>query len=117
MAAFGPVSPLPGGPPGIAGVILYQGEFLPVLDWAALPGCTKPSGHPVAMAVLWPRLGLPLERLIGTLDGEAESQQAPPEKDPWSGLMTGLHRVEGRDLPVLDPDRLLAVLYRLRMER
>ena len=117
MVAFSPVSPLPGGPPGIEGVVLHQGEFLPVLDWAAVPGCGEASAPSVAMAVLWPRLGLPLERLMGTLESPLEGCQVPPENDTWSDLVTGFCRVEDRDLPLLDPDRLLALLYRLRTER
>lgn len=115
VVAASPVTPLPGGPPGIQGVVLHQGEFLPVLDWGAIPDTGRP-GPPKVMAVLRPRLGLPLEGLVGTL----ESPGGPwldPGGDPWAPILAGLCHLGGRDLPVLDPDRLLALLHRLRIAR
>jgi chemotaxis signal transduction protein len=114
VVAFTPVTPLPGGPRGIQGVVLHQGEFLPVLDWKAVPGCPPDLEPALAMAVLRPRLGLPLDRLIGTLEALEAGWQEPPEDDPWSPIMVSLCRVDDRDLPLLDPDRLLALLHRLR---
>jgi chemotaxis signal transduction protein len=114
VVAFTPVTPLPGGPLGIQGVVLHQGEFLPVLDWGAIPGCPARLEPALAMAVLRPRLGLPLDRLIGTVEVPGEGWREPPEDDPWSPLMVSLCRMEGRGLPLLDPDRLLALLHRLR---
>jgi len=110
-----PVTAIPGGPPGIQGVVLHQGEFLPVLDWAAVPGA-DPSGPPKAMAVLRPRLGLPLEGLTGTMD-TPEGTWIDPRNDPWAPILAGLCRVGDLDLPVLDPDRLLGLLHRLRKAR
>lgn len=115
VVAASPVAPLPGGPPGIQGVVLHQGEFLPVLDWAAVPGAAQP-GPPKVLAVLRPRLGLPLEGLVGT----PESPEGPwqdPDLDPWEPILAGLCHLGDQDLPVLDPDRLLALLHRLRTVR
>ena len=115
VVAASPVTSLPGGPPGIQGVILHQGEFLPVLDWGAVPEATRP-GPPVVIAVLRPRLGLPLEGLAGTLD-LPQAGLMDPEGDPWAPVLSGLCQAGGEALPVLDPDRLLALLHRLRKVR
>jgi chemotaxis signal transduction protein len=115
VVAATPVTAIPGGPPGIQGVVLHQGEFLPVLDWAAIPGAGVP-GPPAAMAVLRPRLGVPLEHLAGTLDAP-EGSWGDPAEDPWASILAGLCHVGDLDLPVLDPDRLLGVLHRLRKAR
>ena len=112
VVAASPVTAIPGGPPGIQGVVLHQGEFLPVLDWAAVPGAGQ-LGPPTAMAVLRPRLGLPLEGLTGTLE-RPEGSWSDPMEDPWAPILAGLCRVGDLDLPVLDPDRLLGLLHRLR---
>lgn len=112
-----PVAPLPGAPVGIQGVVIHEGEFLPVLGWSDLPGSHGWAGPMAAMAVLRPRLGIPLERLLGTLELAPQVWSAPPEGDPWSPLMAGVCEVEGRSLPVLDPDRLIALLHRLHGER
>jgi chemotaxis signal transduction protein len=111
-----PVSPIPGGPRGIQGVASYQGEFLPVLAWEVLPGGRPALQEPVAMAVLKPRLGLPLERIEGTLDPPPEAWREPEEGvDPsWCG---GVCRMEGQVLHALDPDRLIALLHRFREVR
>ena len=117
VVAFTPVTPLPSGPPGIQGVVLHEGEFLPVLDWTAVEGGLARQEPPVAMAVLRPRLGLPLEGLTGTVESPGEGWLDPPEGDPWAPILAGLCRVRGQDLALLDPDRLLALLHRLRKAR
>lgn len=117
VIAPAPISPLPGGPPGIKGVIIHQGEFLPVLAWKDLPGCPDPIGIPEALAVLRPRLGLPLDRLWGTVEVLDAPWPPVPADDPWQGLLAGFCPVGGRALPLLDVDRLIALLQRLRVER
>ncbi|GLH66617.1 chemotaxis protein CheW [Geothrix edaphica] len=117
VVAFAPVTPVPGGPPGIQGVVLHQGEFLPVLDWTAIEGCPARLDPAVAMAVLRPRLGLPLDGLTGTVEAPEDGWGDPEEGDPWAAILAGCCQVEGEALPVLDPDRLLALLHRLRKGR
>lgn len=112
-----PVAPLPGAPVGIHGVVVHEGEFLPVLRWSDLPGSSGWTGPMAALAVLRPRLGIPLDCLLGTLEAGEQAWSAPPEDDPWNPLMAGLCDVGGRSLPVLDPDRLVALLHRLHGER
>jgi chemotaxis signal transduction protein len=108
----GPVTPLPGPLSGIAGVILHQGEFLPVLDWRALPGVDAPPGSPVAMAILKRRLALPLAFLSGALEAGRESLKVePPGEDPWAPFMVCACAVEGPPLPLLDADKLIDWLH------
>lgn len=106
------VTPIPGGPAGLLGVVVHQGEFLPVLDWKDLPGDRCPAAQPVALAVLRPRLGLPIERLIGPVDVPAGGWLEVTEADPWHAVLGGVAEVEGRPVPLLDSDRLLALLRR-----
>lgn len=114
----GPIAPLPGPLPGIAGVILHQGEFLPVLDWAALPGATAPARPTVAMAILKRRLALPLEFLSGALEGGRENlKMEPPGADPWAPFMVCACVVEGPPLPLLDSDKLIDWLHQRRAGR
>jgi chemotaxis signal transduction protein len=112
-----PVSDLPGRPRGIQGVMIYQGEFLPVLAWADLPGCGVTPGLPVAMVVLRPRLALPIERLIGMISPPPDAWQETDEskaRDAWLG---GVCKVGDLSWPLVDPDRLITLLQRLRGDR
>jgi chemotaxis signal transduction protein len=112
-----PVAPIPGGPRGIQGVVIHQGEFLPVLAWEALPGCLAHPGGPSALVVLKRRLSLPLERLVGMLDLPADAWREPDAADPASEWIGGLARVGKAEYRLADPDRIIAVLRRLRGDR
>ncbi|MBI1752270.1 MAG: chemotaxis protein CheW [Acidobacteria bacterium] len=116
VVASAPVSPLPGRPAGIAGVVVYEGEFLPVLAWDELPGCVAPPGRPQALAVLRPRLGIPLERLVGTTDLPHGILREPEESDPALPWLGGVAHEEGQVFRLLDADRLVALLRRFRGE-
>lgn len=98
-------------------MVIHQGEFLPVLAWGDLPGCRPEPGPPVALAVLRPRLGMPLDRLLGTLDLEPDAWRDPPDDDPWRTWIDAVGRVGERDLPRVDLDRLVALLRRFRSTR
>ncbi len=114
----GPVTPLPGPLPGIAGVVLYEGEFLPVLDWGALPGAGGEVAGATSMAVLKRRLALPLEFLSGALEGGREGMRIePPGEDPWAPFMVCACAIEGPALPLLDPDKLIDWLHQRRTSR
>lgn len=112
-----PVSPIPGGARGIQGVVMHQGEFLPVLAWEDLPGCKAPAGSVTALAVLRPRLGLPIERVVGTLGTLPEPWRATEEAEPGSAWSGGSGMVGTLELRLVDPDRLVALLRRLRGDR
>ncbi|MBK9796051.1 MAG: chemotaxis protein CheW [Holophagaceae bacterium] len=112
-----PVALLPGRPKGIQGVVSYQGEFLPVLAWEDLPGGRAADGEPIAMAVLRPRLGLPIQRIIGTLDPPAEAWREVDGEDPAAPWLSGVCVLEEQHLRALDPVRLIALLRRIRVDR
>jgi len=117
VVAATPIAPLPGRPRGIHGVVIYQGEFLPVLAWEDLPGCQTPPDKPIAMAVLRRRLGLPLERTIGTISPPPDAWQEVDPGDVRERWLGGVCKVNGLTLLLVDPDRLIALLHRLREER
>lgn len=112
-----PVSPLPGRPKGIQGVVVYQGEFLPVLAWEDLPGCQGPQAPPMALAVLRPRLALPIERMIGAMDPPPGFRREVDETDPTHGWVSGIWEVESQLFRLVDSDRLIALLQRFRGHR
>ncbi|WP_243321144.1 chemotaxis protein CheW [Geothrix sp. SG200] len=112
-----PVAPIPSGPPGIQGVVLHHGEFLPVLDWGVVGGDPDHAAPPTVLAVLRPRLGLPLEGVAGTVEAPEGGLNDSPAEDAWRPILAGLCQLEDQELPVLDADRLLALLHRLRKAR
>ena len=112
-----PISALPGRPRGIQGVVVYQGEFLPVLAWGDLPGCSASPTAPTAMAVLRPRLAIPIDRLIGIIDVSTATPRAVEEDDPAAAWTGGLFQLGELELRLLDPDRLVALLRRFRDSR
>ena len=113
-----PVTALPGPLPGIGGVILHQGEFLPVLDWAALPGGSRAPAPYAALAILKRRLALPLEFLSGALDrGPGALKTDPPGDDPWGPFLACACVLEGPPLPLLDADKLIGWLHLRRAAR
>ena len=114
VVAATPVTPLPGPSRGIQGVVLHQGEFLPVLAWGDLPGCAAPLGpHPV-LAVLRPRLAVPLERMLGLLDAVPEGWVEPVgATGVWASAEGDLGELRAA---LLDPERLVNLLRRFRAE-
>jgi chemotaxis signal transduction protein len=117
VVASSPVAPLPGRPRGIQGVVIYQGEFLPVLAWEDLPECPAPPGRPVALAVLRPRLGLPIEQVVGMVDLPTEAWQKQEQGNRPAHWLGGVCRMGDRVLFVVDPDRLVGLLHGLREDR
>jgi len=117
VVASASVSPLPGRPSGIQGVVVYEGEFLPVLAWQDLPGCGVSASNPVAMAVLRPRLGIPLEQIIGTMELPPDAWRETDERDPGAAWQGGVCQVGDLVLRLVDADRLIALLRRFRGDR
>jgi hypothetical protein len=66
------------------------------------------------MAVLRPRLAIPIDRLIGIIDVSAAALQAVEEGDSAIGWTGGLFQLGELELRLLDPDRLVALLRRFR---
>ena len=114
VVASSPITPLPGPSRGIQGVVLHQGEFLPVLAWGDLPGCAGPlAPHPV-LAVLRPRLAVPVERMLGLVDALPEDWAEPEdETHAWASLAGALDDLQ---VALLDPERLVNLLRRFRVE-
>jgi chemotaxis signal transduction protein len=112
-----PICALPGGSRGIAGVVIHQGEFLPVLAWGDLPGCTVGPEPPMALAILRFRLALPLEHLGEAMALGPEVWRKPTKKEPWRSWVDAVGRVGGKDLPRMDLDRLMALLRGFRDPR
>lgn len=114
VVAASPVTPLPGPSKGIQGVVLHQGEFLPVLAWGDLPGCAGPlAPHPV-LAVLRPRLAVPVERMLGLVDTLPEGWVEPEdETHAWASVEGELDDLRAA---LLDPERLVNLLRRFRLE-
>jgi len=110
------ISLLPGRPRGIQGVVVHEGEFLPVLAWTDLPGLSVGNRKPQALAVLRLRLGLPLEAQCGVLDSNPETWVDPETTEPWQSWLLAMVPLDGKLVPVLDADRLLAVLRALRQQ-
>jgi len=117
VVAPSPVAPLPGCPQGIQGVVIHQGEFLPVLAWEDLPGCTGSPAPPVALAVVRPRLGIPIERIFGTIHVPPEALQEVDEADPAGAWLGGSARIGELDFQLVDMVRLIALLRRFRGDR
>lgn len=117
VVAMEAVSPLPGRPQGIQGVVIFQGEFLPVLAWKDLPGCPDLVGSPTAMAVLRPRLAIPMDRMMGMIEASDTLLRKTDENDPVSSWSSGLLLLGSQELRVLDPVRLIALLRRFRGDR
>ena len=90
---------------------------MPVLAWEDLPGCLAHPGPPMALAVLRPRLGVPLEQIVGTIDLPTEAWREADDTDPAIAWLGGVARVGDRDLRMVDPDRLVALLRRFRGDR
>jgi chemotaxis signal transduction protein len=114
VVAASPITPLPGPSKGIQGVVIHQGEFLPVLAWEDLPGGGGiPAPHPV-LAVLRPRLAIPVERMLGMVDTVPEGW-GEPESDAhlWASAEGDLGDLRA---VLLDPERLVALLRRFRAE-
>lgn len=117
VVAPGPVALLPGGSRGIRGVMVHQGEFLPVLAWEDLPGGSPLAADPVVLALLRPRLGLPLERMAGTITLGSAAWEDLPESDARGAWVRGQVLLEGGPALLVDPDRLVGLLRRFRGNR
>ena len=103
-----PLSCVPTLPPEVGGVINHHGDALPVLRREVLLGfegveLAEPA-HVLtvtARASGGPRLGLPVDRIVGLVDGPGVVSR---DEDP----VAERRAVDGRVLFVLDPERLVA---------
>jgi chemotaxis-related protein WspB len=108
------LSPAPGGAGGLAGVFVYRGQVVPVVDLYRLAGAGVCPPLLSSRIILVP-FPAGTERLVGLLATQVADIRdipAPPADNPGpakSGL--GSPQADGASvLRVLDPDRLLALL-------
>lgn len=102
------VAAVPGVPRGVAGVMNYHGDALPVLERGALlPGSAIEETSPSHLLVLAEcpddasRYGLGVDSICGLTDGAAATAFGD---DP----VAERRPIEGRIVNILDPKRLLA---------
>jgi chemotaxis signal transduction protein len=99
---------IPSLPAEVGGVLNYHGDALPVIHRFPLLGVDE-EGLPEPQQVLVlaerassaARLGLPVDRVVGLVDGAAAASQGP---DP----IAERRPIDGRVANVLDPKRLVA---------
>jgi chemotaxis-related protein WspB len=105
------LSPVGGGPPGVAGVFVYRGRVVPVVDLHRLAGAGDCPLHLSSRIILVPHRAGGGEALVGLLATQVAeirevapelAQAAPAESDLGPVLPDG-HGV----LHLLDPDRVL----------
>ena len=106
VAEVGPLACVPTLHPRVAGVVNHHGDALPVVDRSVLldlDADTLPDPQHVLVICSrsdGPRLGLPVDRVCGLVDGRGAA--AAP------GLVAERRSLDGRVLNVLDPERLVA---------
>jgi hypothetical protein len=107
VAEVGPLACVPTLRLGVAAVINHHGDALPLVDRSALLDL-EPAGLPTPQHVLviaaqpdGPRLGLPVDRVLGLVDGRGAGPAGPE-------LVAERRSLEGRLLNVLHPEQLVA---------
>ncbi len=103
--------PLTGSPPWMAGVFVYHGQVVPVIDLPKMAGFGECPSHLSSRIILIP---LGLERLVGLLATQVADLRDVPDatsslpSPAAGGLDLGpVVADNGGVLRVLDPDRLL----------
>lgn len=103
VVTLGWVTPVPGAPTPIAGVVNFHGSIVPVLDVAVLvgvaPGPATAHGGEGAVVVA-------VEEIVAALRVSAVEEVATLADDPDGGLRDG----RGRAIALLDPPALLRAL-------
>jgi chemotaxis signal transduction protein len=109
-AHLGRVTPVPGSPSEVLGVLNLRGQILPVIDLAALLGVTRPEQprHLLVAEASGRRAGFAVEELSGI--GELSA----PAAEGHSELLAGSLVDDGRLVGVLDADRVFAALERVQ---
>jgi purine-binding chemotaxis protein CheW len=114
----GRVTPVPGAPPMIHGLINLHGEILPLIDPRPLLGLTPGDGAPggylvvvhnpvLEMAVAWLVDGLGGMALLDP-DRISPPNQGQPDDPAGSGIVSGTAGHRGRRLLLLDGRRLVS---------
>ena len=106
------VTPATGGPAWLAGVFVYRGRVVPVVDLHRLAGAGECPPHLSSRVILVPRPGAP-DELVGLLATQvADIRDLPaPTARPAGGPLLGPPVADGTGIiRLLDPDELLAAL-------
>ncbi len=108
VAEVGPLACVPTLRPHLAGVVNHHGDALPVIDRAVLleldAGALPAPQHVLVICGARPdgaRLGLPVDRVLGLVEGHGASAHQP-------GLVAERRSLQGRVLNVLEPEELVA---------
>jgi chemotaxis signal transduction protein len=108
------VEPFPTHLAGLAGVVPFHGEPLPLLDWEVFQTATQGAG---LIAVLKRRLGIPIHRVLEVRDSEGAAVVGLKRGDPWNPLLGHRLRLSGHSQAVLDVEKLLALLHNRGLRR
>jgi chemotaxis-related protein WspB len=106
------VTPVSGGPAWLAGVFVYRGRVVSVVDLHRLAGVGECPPHLSSRVILVPRPGSPddLVGLLATQVADIRDLPTPPAR-PAGGPLLGPPVADGTGiLRLLDPDELLAAL-------
>jgi chemotaxis signal transduction protein len=103
----GSIACIPTLSPGVAGVVNHHGDALPLIDRARLLDLGRdelPDPQHILVVYAPPdgaRLGLPVDRVLGLVDGLAGQV-------PGTEPVAERRSVDGRVVNVLEPERLVA---------
>jgi purine-binding chemotaxis protein CheW len=97
VLALGAVTPVPGAPPHLAGVVAHRGEVIPVVDLGRL--FKGQPGHGRRAVVLRAAGGV-----VGVLATEVLGVRSIDDH------LLGTVAVEGREVTLIEPDALLVFL-------
>lgn len=104
VAEVGRIAAVPTLPRAVGGVMHYHGDALPVVSRAALFDVQE-DGEPEHVVVIagdadTARLGVPVDRVMGLVDGESPATREP-------GLVAQRRPIDGRIHSILDTERLV----------
>ena len=102
--------PVPGSAPGVEGLINLRGRIIPVLDLRAKLTATgeRPAeGDIVIVALPDAVLGLQVDEVREVMTVTRELVEPPPAGLGTDGSVSGIAKLDGRLLVVLDPVSLL----------
>ncbi len=106
------VTPASGGPAWLAGVFVYRGRVVPVVDLHELTGAGECPPHLSSRVILVPRPDAPdeLVGLLATQVADIRDLPAPPARPP-GGALLGPPVADGTGvLRLFDPDELFTAL-------
>jgi len=104
------IFPLPGAPESLPGVLVFNGQPVPLFDWAGegLAEISASAGYVVILSTDYGLVGVPVQLVGLVLEGFAE-QPVAEDFAGLAGVVAGFR--DGSDLyPLIDIDNLVANL-------